>query len=252
MNNADNGEIQIDLRQLFLYLKKRIWIVALSLIVFLLGGLFVSKVLIRPEYTAGTRIYILNRANEGSVAYSDVQLSSLFVNDYKELITGKNVTETVISGLGINDLTKEQLRKKISVSSPSNTRILQIEVTDSDPQRAADLANCVRMVAMEQISSIMDVDAVHLIYAADKPLAPSSPNVKRNTLLSGGIGAVLALGVLIAIFCLDDKIRTEEDVERYLGLGVLGSVPMGGKYADDEHTSKKGAHLKKQREMPMP
>ena len=119
----------------------------------------------------------------------------------------------------------QKLANKIHVTSPDNTRVLQISVTDSDPELAASIANTVRQEAVVQLETIMAVDAVNLVYEASVPTAPSSPNVMRNTALAALLGLVGAVAVLSVVFVLDDTIRTEEDVERYLGLSVFGVIP---------------------------
>ena len=123
-------------------------------------------------------------------------------------------------------MTAEALAKKITVNAQNNTRVLQISVSDTDPQRAAEIANCVREEAAIQIKRIMDVDAVNLVYEAQVPKAPSYPNVASSTLGWAAIGFVVILCVLAAVYALDDGIRTEEDVERYLGLSTLGIIPV--------------------------
>lgn len=223
--DTQNNEVEIDLLELFNYLKKRLWIVLAAVAVCACIGFFATKVFMTPEYTASTRMYVLNRSSEVNVVYSDLQTSSLMLNDYKVLITGRNVTNEVVAKLDL-PMSSGALSGMISVSSPSGTRVLQISITDTDPQRAADIANCVREVASEQIKSIMDVDAVKDVYPAVVPTSPSGPNVQQNVAIAALVGLVASIIVLTAIFLLDDTIRTEEDVELRLGLSVLGVIPM--------------------------
>ena len=218
--------IEIDLLGLVVYLKKRLWIIAIVLLLFTIGGYVNSAFLKTPQYTAYTQIYVLNRANDDKVVYSDFQMSNYVLNDYKALILGQNVTKAVISKLDLANMTPGGLAGKISVTSPESTRILQISVTDANPIRAAEIANSVREEAAVQIKSIMEVDAVKLVYSADIPKAPSSPNVTKDTVLAALIGLALVVGVLSVIYLLDDTIRTEEDVEKWLGISVLGVVPV--------------------------
>ncbi len=218
------NEIEIDLLELLRYLKKKFWVIVAACGVCALAALIASQLFMTPKYTASTRVYVLNRSNENTVVYSDLQLSSQLLNDYKVLITGQNVTREVIKELGLN-MSANQLSKKIDVTAPDNTRVLQISVTDTDPQRAADIANEVREVAALQIKQIMDVDSVNIIYEADVPTQPSSPNVKINVILGAVLGIFGSILILSVVFIRDDTIRTEEDVEQYLGLSTLGVIP---------------------------
>ena len=216
---------ELDLLELFDYLKKKI---AVLLVVFLLGavvGFVGTKLFIPPKYTASTRVYVLNRSNEGAVVSSDFSLSNYMVTDYQVLITGRNVTAEVAKNLNL-DMTNKELAEMIQVTAPDNTRVLQISVTDTDARRAADIANQVRDVATEQIKRIMDVDAVNLVYAAEIPEEPSSPSVLKNTVIVALAALVMAVGVYVVAFLLDDTLRTEEDVQQYLGLSTVGVIPL--------------------------
>lgn len=242
-----NEEMEIDLLELFYYLKKRILIIIAVCLLCAVVGFMGTKLFITPEYTTNTRMYVLNRSNENNVVTSDFQIATYVMNDYKALITGQNVTKEVISKLGL-DMKPETLSKKIQVTSPDNTRVLQISITDTNPQLAADIANCVREVASEQIQEIMAVDAVKLVYVAETPMEPSGPSTMRNTALAGILGLVIVVGIYAVIFILDDTIRTEEDVTRHLGLSTLGVIPvsmemgnMGAIRSDKRTTGKKTA-----------
>lgn len=218
-----NEEFEIDFTGLLLYLKKKIRVIAAVVLVCALAGFLASAVFMTPKYTASTRVYILNRSND-RYASSDFVIASYMLNDYQVLITGRNVTEAVVKDLKL-DMEPSALAGKIAVSSPENTRVLQIDYTDPDPKQAARIANAVREEAVKQLQSIMEVDAVKLIYAAETPRNPSSPDVGKCVLICGIAGFVIMSAVYITAYILDDAIRTEEDVERYLGLNTLGVIP---------------------------
>ncbi len=222
MENRD--EMEIDLVELFYYLKKKVWILVGAVVACAVIGFVVSKFFMAPVYTASTRLYVLNRSNENTMVYSDFQVSSQMLNDYKVLITGQNVTHKVIEKLGLN-LSAGELAGKIKVTAPNETRVLQISVSDHSAQRAAEIANCVREIASEQIKDIMDVDAVKLVYEAEVPRKPSAPSVKKNTMIGAVLGLLLSGAGLVMVYIMDGTIRTEDDVEHYLGLSVLAVIP---------------------------
>lgn len=216
---------EIDILQLLHYFRKKILFILLLCLLCAAVGFLGTKYLIAPQYTASTRVYVLNRSNENMVVYSDYQISTQMLSDYKVLITGRNVTQEVVESLGL-DMDGAALAKKISVTAPEGTRFVQISVTDTDPVRAAQIANMVRQIASVQIRELMDVDAVNLVYEAEVPAKPSAPNVLQNTLMAAAIGLILVLVALTVFFVLDDTIRTEEDVTRYLNLSVMGVIPL--------------------------
>lgn len=238
--------MELDLLELCDYLKKRLWMIAASVVLCSVLGFFISACLIPPRYTATTRIFVLNRTNESNVVYADIQVSSHLLDDYQVLITGQNVTREVVRRLGLSQK-PEDLAKQLKVTSPNNTRILQIAVTDTDAQMAAAIANCVRQVATEQIQKVMDMDAVKLVYEADVPEEPSSPNVWKNTMIAFAVGLFPTVFALVVMFMLDDTIRTEKDVERYLHLETLGVIPLSKALCDSEQQGTKYAVRAKQR-----
>ena len=236
----EKDTIEIDLGELFRALKKKIWVILGAGMVCALLGLLLSTLVMKPQYTASTRAYILNRTNESTIVYADIQTSTYMLYDYQALITGQNVTREVIRDLEL-DMTDAQLAECIEVSSETNTRVLQINVTYEDPGLAADIANRVREVAADQIKEFMEVDAVKTVYEAEAPKAPSGPNVRQNTLIGAILGILACGGVYTVLFVLDDTIRTEEDVQNFLGLSVLGVIP------ESEELRTMGSHPAKKR-----
>lgn len=236
-------EFDIDLLDLLRYLVKKCWTVILTFVLCgTIGAVFTLNVL-DEEYTTEARLYVLNKtatapglgaAGMGAatgLAYSDFQIADQLLEDYLILMTGRNVVDEVIATLGL-DMTREEFYDKVKAESLNNTRVFQISVTDTDPQRAADIANCIREVASRQIKEIMDVDAVNLVYEADVPEEKSGPSLIRNTAIAAAVGLILAVAVLIVVYLMDDTIRTEEDVEKHLGMSVLGVVPVSEEMAD--------------------
>ena len=230
-------EIEVNLLDLFHYLKKRVWIVVAALLVFAILGAVYTTFFVRDEYTAKTRMYVLNRSSEAGLSSVDYSISNYMIKDYEVLITGENVTREVIDRLHLN-MSVSALASKISVSAIENTRVLQIVVVDNDAKRAADIANCVREISSTQIKEIMDVDAVSLVYEAEIPTGKSNPNMRKNMAIAAALGAALAVCILVVVYMMDDTIRTDEDVTRFLGLDTLGVIPMSSEL---ENASNVGA-----------
>lgn len=216
-------EIEFDLLQMVHHLLKNAWIIILAAVVFAVGGYVGSKLLSTPEYTTSCRIYVYEEGKE--MSYNDLVIATQMTYDCEIIITGHNVTRAVVENLDLT-MSPESLSKKLTVTSEKSTRILDLQYTDTDPERAAAILNEVCAVASVQIKEITNVDAVKTVYAADVPTSPSSAAASRAALLAGALGAVLAIAVFVVIFLMDDTIRTEDDVERYLGLSTLGAIPI--------------------------
>ena len=223
MNSNDNASIEIDV----LYLLRKLWsrkffIIFIALVVgtiALLGSVF----LIKPKYTSTTRIYVVSRTAD-SITNQDLQAGSYLVKDYQEVITSNEVLSSVIDKEKLS-LTPNELSSMISVTIPTDTRVISISVEDDNAQEAATIANTVREVAAEKIKAVTKVDDVTTLEAAEVPKEPSSPNIKRNTLIGVIAGGGLAVISIIILEILDDRVRRPEDIEDVLGLPLLGIVP---------------------------
>ena len=199
---------------------------------FALIGFGISNFVIAPTYESTTGIYILNKEDNASVTYSDVQIGTQLTKDYAQLISSRYVLENVIQQLGL-ELDYAELNKKIDITTPTDTRIVNITVSDTDPVVAMNIANAVREVASEHIRNVMDIDAVNVVETANMPTKKASPSIMMWTLIGGFVGVVLVAILIILNFILDDTIKTSEDVERFLGLSTLALIPM----AEEEEES---------------
>ena len=123
----------------------------------------------------------------------------------------------------------------MTVDSATDTRILSISVRDADPYVACEIANAIRDVAANHIKNVMDIDAVNVVETANIPEQKVSPSISKNGVIGGLLGVIIAMAAVIIIYLTNDTIKVEEDVERYLGLSVLGSIP----FSEKESRSKK-------------
>ena len=221
-NQMNNDEIEIDLREIFSVLLSHLGIIILSGLVLGLVAIVGTKVFITPQYQSVTKMYVLAKQNNDTLTSADMQTSTLLTKDYAEMIQSRTVTEAVIAQLGL-DMTHEQLVNKISVSNTTDTRIITISVLDKDPYMARDIANAVRDTAAEHIKNVMNSVAVNVVDEANIPAEKYSPSVSKN---GGVLGCMIAVAIILIRFIMNDTIQTAEDVERYLQLSTLGTIPL--------------------------
>ena len=222
----EQNSMEIDVFHLLKILWKRKILIALVAIVAGALAFAYSAFVVKPEFTSTTRIYVVNR-NQGDkpgLTNQDLQAGSYLVKDYREIILSQNVLSQAIEELKL-DMTPAELSKKINVSVPTDTRILSITAKDGDPKEAARIANGLRNVAAEKITSVTKVSDVTTLDEAEVPQSPSSPNIKRNVLLGFVAGAGLMVVLLVVVEVLDDRVKKPEDVEELMGLTLLGVVP---------------------------
>ena len=226
MNNQENQAVEIDVFAMLKTLWKRKFSIVLVALVFAIAAFGYSAFLAKKEYQSTSRIYVVSRQNQDNNALtnSDLQAGSYLVKDYREIILSQNVLSQAIEELKL-DMTPAELSKKISVSVPTDTRILSITAKDGNPKEAARIANGLRNVAAEKIISVTKVSDVTTLDEAEVPQSPSSPNIKRNVLLGFIAGAGLMVVLMVVVEVLDDRVKRPEDVEELMGLTLLGIVP---------------------------
>ncbi|MDE7198193.1 MAG: protein-tyrosine kinase [Lachnospiraceae bacterium] len=238
-NHRDNDIVEIDLLEIISILLNRFWVIFGVALLAAAAGFMISKFVLTPTFESTTKIYILNKSENTTVTYSDVQMGTQLTKDYAELINSRYVLETVIGQLSLPEMEYKDLLKKVSVHTPTDTRIVSITVTDYDPQQAQDIANCIREVAGEHIQNVMDIEAVNVVEEANLPTVKAGPSVIKWTAVGGILGVFLVCAVILIHYLLDDSIKSSEDVEKYLGLSTLALIPITQSVNDDKQRNKR-------------
>lgn len=230
----NNDEIEIDLGEVFHLVISKLGVIILSGILLGVLSIIGTMLFITPKYESTTKIMVLNKQDNNTLTSADMQTSTQLTRDYAELIQSRTVLEGVIAQLNL-DMTYKEMLNKVSVETSSDSRIVSISVTDEDPYTASEIANAVRDMAAEHIQSVMDIEAVNVVDTANIPNEKASPSLAKNGVIGGLLGVIIAMAAVIIIYLTNDTIKVEEDVERYLGLSVLGSIP----FSEKESRSKK-------------
>ena len=222
----EQNMMEIDVFHLLKILWKRKFLIALVAIVTGVVAFAYSSFIVKPEYTSTTRIYVVNR-NQGDKSgptNQDLQAGSYLVKDYREIILSQDVLEKVATDLKL-DLSLKDFTKKVKVTVPVDTRIVSISVTDRAPEEASRIANSLREVAAQKIISVTRVSDVTTLEEARPATSPSSPNIRRNTMIGFLAGAVVMIVTVLLIELLDTRIKRPEDVENVMQIALLGVVP---------------------------
>ena len=221
--NFDDDEIEIDLLELLREFRRRIWIILGVIVLF--GGVAgaFSKFVLTPQFKSTAMVYILSKETT-LTSLADLQIGSQLTKDYKIIVTSRRVLNQVIDEMELG-LTYKDLKEKVTIDNPQDTRILSISVEDPDPNMAKMIADKIATVSSDYIGDIMEMVPPKLIEEGEVPVLKSSPSNAKNALIGGLLGAVLICGLITVQVVMNDTIRTEEDVTKYLGLSVLASVP---------------------------
>ena len=222
----EQEKFEIDVFQLVKVLWKRKFLIVLTAIIAGLAAFAYSSFVIKPQYTSTTRIYVVNRnqADKPGLTNQDLQAGAYLVKDYREIILSQDVLEKVVADQKLT-MDAKTLGKKVSVTVPADTRIVSISVRDGNPEEASRIANALREVAAQKIISVTRVSDVTTLEEARPATSPSSPNIRRNTMMAtiAGVGFVTVIVLLVEL--LDDRVKRPEDIEEVMHISLLGVIP---------------------------
>ncbi|MFS9215552.1 CspC family polysaccharide chain length determinant protein [Streptococcus infantis] len=222
----EQEKFEIDVFQLVKVLWKRKFLIALVALVAGVTAFAYSSFVIKPQYASTTRIYVVNRnqADKPGLTNQDLQAGSYLVKDYREIILSQDVLEKVVADQNLT-IDAKTLGKKVSVTVPADTRIVSISVRDGNPEEASRIANALREVAAQKIISVTRVSDVTTLEEARPATSPSSPNIRRNTMMATIAGVGIVIVVVLLVELLDDRVKRPEDIEEVMHLSLLGVIP---------------------------
>lgn len=212
----------IDLVELFyMVLSKIQYVIIAALIGAICMGVQASRSV--PVYSATSKLYIVG--NQGAALnISDLQLGSMLTMDYEEVFRTWEVHEMVRTQLGL-DYTYSQMQGMISISNPEDTRVLYITARNSDAQMAADIANAYASAAKTFILQTMDSEEPNVFSVALVPSVASRVSKASQAVKGFMLGAVLAVGIIVLLFVIDDRPRTPEHIQQAANIPTLAVIP---------------------------
>ena len=221
-------EAELDLKEIMHIIRKRLWFIVLVTILAVGAGGVISLFVLEPVYRASATIIVGKPSSylDGNrLQIEDLNLNQRLAKTYGEIIKSRGVLENVIFQLKLN-LTTQQLKEKTLVKLVEGTEFITISVTDTNPKRAADIANKIAEVFRFKVVNIMKVDYVQILDDAIVPRLPIKPRLELNMAIAGVLGIMTSIFVVFLLEYLDNTIKTPEDTEKYLGLNIVGIIPI--------------------------
>lgn len=216
-------EIEIDLKEIFFLLLYKWKMILMALLIgAVLFGAY-HTFLMQPSYQADASIYITN--TDSMISFSDLQLSAALTEDYANIIKSRTVLNQVIDELEL-DLDYEELDELITVENPDSTHIIEMQVVCGDPELSRNITNALMNISIDQIYQIIGSSEPTVIdYSIAESVQDVTPSIFKYMAIGGLLGAVAVCAVLIVRMLMDTTMKSEEDVEKYLGLPILAAVP---------------------------
>lgn len=225
INNNRDEEIEIDLLQLFKVLKKSWKLIVIStLSVAILASVY-TFFFIPKKYASESTVFLTPKVNEsGYVEQSSISSNSSLINTYISIIKGDSILSEVVEAIG-NDLTVNYVKSTLSVTNDSNTQIIRIKSTTTDPQLSKDIVETIVNQFSSEMLQKLNVQNISVIDFAQVNETPVSPSKVKNAVLGAAVGFVLSCGYIFLTFIFDKRLRNKSEAENYLGIPVLAEIP---------------------------
>jgi capsular polysaccharide biosynthesis protein len=219
-------EETISLRELMETLKKRMQLILMITLTAIIVSGGVSFFLLTPVYQSSTQL-LVNQSKSDQPAYNigEIQSNLQLINTYNVIIKSPAILEKVIAELNLN-MTAAQLNEKLTVASEKDSQVINLSVQDTDSKQAAAIANKTADVFQDEIVKIMNVDNVSILAKAEvgEDTSPIKPKPLLNIAIAMVVGLMTGVGIAFLLEFLDNTVKTEQEVEKLLGLPVLGSI----------------------------
>ena len=232
---------EIDLLELFMKLWDHIHEILMCMLV---GAVIVnaySYFFIHPTYQSTAKLYVVSASKDSVVDLTDLNIGTSLTADYEELILSYPVLETVIDDLSLDETygyTDKELSSMISISNPSDTRVLYITVTAEEPKLAMDIANSMTDAVVDYLPETMSTNPPNIVQRARMPETKAGPSYTKYTAIGLLLGLVLSVIFFTVQFCLDDTIRTAEELEKYFDVVPLTTIPKSDALAEADGEEK--------------
>lgn len=222
--NQESSGFELSIFEILALLKRNIkFIIILTLI----GGMLTwgySKFLIAPTYQSSATVFIQPKVNQNQVSYNDLLTNQKLIDTYTQ-IAKSNLVINQVYPLFVNDgLTKEDIVSAINVATIKDTEIIKFTVVSKDSNLSAEITNRLVTVFIENVNTIMELNNLKVIDTAVRNEKPVGPATLRNGVIGTLVGLMLSVGIIFLRYLLNNTFHSAQDVERFLGLPVLGEI----------------------------
>lgn len=239
--NSSRDEVEIDLYDLFCYLRSK-WLILIAAL--LVGSCFAYAItffLVTPTYKATSYVYMVSASSGSVIDLSDLNIGTSVATDYEKLLTGRSVLENVASAVGDIKVSKtekpkvgtllvqdiSELADYITITKLGDSHILDISVVTPYPEVSNKIANEIAKQAISHIPKVMNVKAPTIAEYAVVPENRYAPSYSKNTAIGGLLCMALVCAIYIVLYLMDDSIKTSEDVKKYFGVVPFTEIPEG-------------------------
>lgn len=226
-----NQDVTIDLKRIFSLLLSKLWIIIVAAVVAASAFGAYTVLAVDEEYTSVAMMYVQNKDvggdNSSSISSSDMVAASSLAKVCQDIFTSDrmlNKVEEALSDAGYKDITANDMKKMITITSTNENQVMNVTVISDDPMLSQEIASLISYNANDVYRDIVKIGSVEMISEASYSDTPSSPNVKRNILIGFIAGLVLTSVVIVIIDLLDTKVKPQENLAEMYGIPVFAEI----------------------------
>ena len=213
----------IDLKELYQAVKRKSWLIALLVTIAVTASGIINYFVIEPVYQAELTFMVnFNKDKDEKTTKEDIEYGENLVEKYKPIIKSRKVSSQIKKSLGL-DMTQEEISNSIEITSISGP-VLSVKVNNTNPTIAKDIANEVPDIFAKELKRIAKVNGLEVIDDAITPTSPIKPNKKMNIAISAVLAVMVGVFIIFLMEALDNKIKKVEDIEKCIGIPVLGTI----------------------------
>lgn len=217
---------EINILELFKYLKKKIFIIIITSLLFLLMGVMYTYNYQIPEYKSDTTLLLLKEPDKTDPNYTqnDLLMNKNLITTYSEIIKSKKVLNKVIDELYLS-MPLSDLTEMITVASQKDSILISITVTSKNQYEARDIANSIASIFSKEIKQLLNMQNVGIVDEAEVAKEAYNVSPAKQLVLATVLGLILSISIIFVVYYFDTTVKTEEQIEREIELPVIGIIP---------------------------
>lgn len=214
----------IDLEELWQLFKRKFFLLIIAVVIFAGAGFGYAKYMITPTYSSTGSIYLTPLVNSaGGADYSSLSSNSKLVSNVVTLLQQKDLLSQVAEASGVSGA--DYVKRCLSVTNVEETEVVKVTAVTTDPRLSKKIAKNTIEIFIDMMKDNLNVKNIEIVDSPRLNFTPVGPNIKKYTVMGAAFGCVLYGVYLVLLLLTDNRIKTKDYAEKYLGLPVLGEFP---------------------------
>lgn len=216
---------EINLSSLIDMMIRRWWIWAVCAVAFSVITFIYTEIFVDPLYRTDGTLYVnAQRTQTTDISTGNMSSSQQLAKTYKEILNRRTFLSQVSEDLD-GAYSVSALKGMISYSAVNETQIMQVMVVGKNPKDVFAICHSVLVHAPDELIRVVNAGTVKILDDAQIPVAPFSPNVKKNTLMAFLAGIIIGAGIILLLELFDTRIKSRDDIINHYSEPLLGEIP---------------------------